>query len=107
TFDVARAGENVFLVQVSGLVGTWHRLRYYEEDRHLAAEPGPQEEGAREQPVAPLVYELAFHHLLFRNTTFAVDDGFWHNNDIPIPLVFCRGPGAGAPQEGVNFVPDR
>lgn len=107
TFDVARVDENLFLVQVSGLVGTWHALRYDEEGRHLAAEPGPQEEGGKEQPLAPLVYELACHHLLFRNTSFAVDDGFWHQNDIPIPLVFRRAGGEAAPQEGVRFVPDR
>ena len=41
----------------------------------------------------------------FRNTTFAVDDGFFHHSPIPIPVVFTRV-GTAPANPRVRFVPD-
>src|SRR5262249_32022836 len=43
-----------------------------------------------EEPQRGVVFAVEPGRLLFRNTTFAVDDGFWHHNDLPIPVVFDR-----------------
>ena len=50
----------------------------------------------------------AFYQHVRRGTqlvlTFAVDDGFWHHNDLPIPVVFERLELREEPQPSVTFV---
>jgi hypothetical protein len=102
-YDVTDAGEKrTLLVRVSGLTGRCYPARvdashYFDVDVSKHTE--------EEVPIPPIVFELAPRHLIFRNTTFAVDDGFWHDNDLPIPLVFRRVPGKGEAREGVTFRP--
>jgi hypothetical protein len=58
-----------------------------------------------EEPLPPIVFEMRPGRLLFRNTTFAIDDGFWHHNDLPIPVVFEPLDATGEPQANVVFTP--
>src|SRR4051794_25856451 len=67
-YDVA-LGTDEFLVRLSGLKGTRHRFEM--EDRHFDHIEPLTPEG-EEEVIPPIVYPVAFPHLLFRNTTFAV-----------------------------------
>jgi hypothetical protein len=92
------------VVCITGLVG---RRRPVEIDHdYILLDPAArQAERVRwdqDARLPPIVYQMPLGALLFRNTTFAVDDGFWHHNAIPIPVVFSRV-GKAAPGEGVRF----
>jgi hypothetical protein len=107
TVDV-RPGEDGFSVRVKGLVGRKRPVEpqdsFYVLDPAGRAAEVPAWE--HEQPLPPILFGIRFLDLAFRNTTFAVDEGFWHNNTIPIPVVFTRV-GKGEPRPGVRFVADR
>jgi hypothetical protein len=90
-------------VRVRGLVG--YRRRVKMDFRQLEFEwddPGPGATVLMES-LPPIVFNA--RELLFRNTTFAVDDGFWHHNDLPIPVVFEPLDATGEPQANVVFTP--
>jgi hypothetical protein len=99
--------ETGFAVRITGLVG---RRRPVKNDDHYT-ELDPADRVAevpaweQDQPLPAIRYALSLLTLPFRNTTFAVDEGFWHGNGIPIPVVFTRV-GKGQPVAGITFVPD-
>jgi hypothetical protein len=93
-------------VQASGLVGYRRAINLDNEQGFMTWVPDAQSAGLREEELPPIVFDMADADLLFRNTTFAVDDGFWHQNDLPIPIVFERLDTRAEPQEGVQFRPD-
>ncbi|HYT90324.1 MAG TPA: hypothetical protein VEL76_16575 [Gemmataceae bacterium] len=102
TFDAQRPTYDVaegLLVRVSGLSG---RLYPADGDRDYVA-IDVSKHTPDEQLLPPIVFPVHPRELIFRNTTFCVDEGFWHDNDLPIPLVFRRVPGNGTAQEDVVF----
>ncbi|HKB39310.1 MAG TPA: hypothetical protein VKD72_22925 [Gemmataceae bacterium] len=99
TYDVA--GQKGLLVRVSGLTG---RVYPAAGDReYVDVDLSKHAEGERAVP--PIVFPLEVRSLIFRNTTFCVDEGYWHRNDLPLPLIFHRVPGTGEPQADVVFRP--
>src|SRR5262249_10454129 len=74
-------------VRLRGLRGLRRRIETLPADEMviLPAEPPPT---GVEEELPPVVFSVETISLLFRNTTFAVDDGFWHHNDLPIPVIF-------------------
>ena len=106
--DIAIGEEaRKFQVRMTGLVG---RRRPVNLDRdYIVLDPedraGERSLWERDVPLPPLVFTIPLHDLVFRNTTFAVDDGFWHRNPIPIPVVFSRV-GHDEPRAGVRFLPN-
>jgi hypothetical protein len=93
-------------VRASGLVG-YRRAIDLENDQGFMTWKREQPPGGlREQELPPITFAMSYADLLLRNTTFAIDDGFWHRNDLAIPIVFERLDETGAPQEGVTFRPD-
>jgi hypothetical protein len=108
TVDVSLFSRQSFAVRISGLVGRRRPIETDDESRYFVFDPEshPAEPALweQDQPLLPLVYELSFAELAFRNTTFAIDDGFWHQNAIPIPVVLTRV-GKGATQPGVRLLP--
>jgi hypothetical protein len=107
-YDVALADDR-FLVRVSGLTGMARPVEYEEDFVSFAQSPegrkGGKGKAGDDDLLPPLVYEIPFHRLLFRNTSFAVDEGHWHHNDIPIPVVFQQIDGKREPQPAVTFLP--
>jgi hypothetical protein len=104
TVDVAPL-EQDFAVRIKGLVG---RRRPVTLDRdYIELDPADRakEVGlwSKDAPLPPVFFTVPMYDLIFRNTTFAVDDGFWHKNAIPIPVVFTRV-GRGKPRDGARFV---
>jgi hypothetical protein len=91
-------------VQVRGLVGYRRPIELENHQGLITWKPDQQAELVEEE-LPPIAFQMDYEELLFRNTTFAVDDGFWHGNDLPIPIVFERLLGSGEPQEGVVFRP--
>jgi hypothetical protein len=101
-FDLAGYGHKL-LVRVTGLTGaSWPLELIYEEEYAGLAEEA-RERSLELGPLPPLYYWFSARALLFRNTTFAVDEGFWHRNDLPIPVLFERVKGQGKPQPGVRY----
>jgi hypothetical protein len=102
-------GKGGLVVRISGLVGRRRPIEVASADKYVILDPQPRAAEVpgwdHEQPLPPLVYSLPVADLAFHNTTFAVDDGFWHQSAIPIPVVFQRV-GTTEPTEGVVFVPD-
>jgi hypothetical protein len=109
TVDLALSEEKEHvIVRVNGLVGRRRPVEIDHESRYIALDPPDRAEERnawkRDAPIPSLVYALYWWELLARNTTFAVDDGFFHGNPIPIPVVFRRV-GKAKPQAKVRFVP--
>jgi hypothetical protein len=104
-FDVAGQGRDL-LVRVTGLTGVRWPLTVNPQDEYAGLTEECLGKPRQEGPLPPLVYQIDIADLLFRNTTFAVDDGFWHLNDLPIPLLWERIEGKGEPQDGVRYYPD-
>jgi hypothetical protein len=106
--DIAIGEEaRKFRVRMTGLLG---RRRPAEISReYITLDPegraGERTRWEADAPLPPLVFTVGLHDLIFRNTTFAVDDGFWHRNPIPIPVVFSRV-GRDTPTQGVRFIPN-
>jgi hypothetical protein len=101
-FDVAGHGQSL-LVRVTGLSGARWPLEIISEEEYAGLEDKARGRSLELGPLPPLYYRLSAGPLLFRNTTFAVDDGFWHRNDLPIPVLFERVEGQGKAQPGVNY----
>jgi hypothetical protein len=101
-YDVASDG----LVRVTGLTGVRWPLEVIAAEEYAGLAKEALGQSVEEKALPPLVYHLDFRHLLFRNTTFAVDDGFWHRNDLPIPMLFERVEGKGKKQPEVHYVPE-
>src|SRR5262249_11266249 len=103
------AGEGRLAVRISGLAGRRRPSEIASEDKYVILDPHPRAAEVpgwdHEQPLPPLIYSFPVADLAFHNTTFAVDDGFWHQSAIPIPVVFQRV-GTADPVEEVSFVPD-
>ncbi len=101
-----RPTEEGFSVRLSGLVGRRRPIEIDHESRYLVLDPESRPASAelweQDQPLPPLLFSVSFPELVFSNTTFAINEGFWHQNSIPIPVVFSRV-GKGEPQEGVRF----
>jgi hypothetical protein len=91
-------------VRVRGLVGFRRRVEIDHEGQCVVwgeGNPGEVVEG----PLPGVVFGVEASRLLFRNTTFAVDDGFWHRNDVPIPVRFDRLELRTEAQKTVTFAP--
>jgi hypothetical protein len=88
-------------VQASGLVGYRRAIHLENEHGFITWRAEQPSDGLRQEELPPIIFEMSHADLLFRNTTFAVDDGFWHMNDLPIPVIFDRLDTTGEPQEGV------
>ncbi len=101
--------EEGFSVRISGLVGRRRPVEIDHESRYLVLDPESRaSELARweqDEQLPPFCFQVSFTDLAFRNTTFAIDEGFWHQNAIPIPVVFTRV-GRAEPRPGVRFVAD-
>jgi hypothetical protein len=97
------------IVSVTGLIGRRRPVETDHESRYVVLDPpdraAEHTSWKRDQPLPPLIYPLSPWDLAQRNTTFAVDDGFWHNNPVPIPVVFRRV-GKATPVPWAHFVPD-
>jgi hypothetical protein len=96
-----------FEVRITGLVGRRRPVKNEDHYTELDPEDRAAEVSAwdHDQPLPGIRYSISLLDLCFRNTTFAVDEGFWHGNAIPIPVVFTRV-GKGEPNPGIRFVPD-
>jgi hypothetical protein len=94
--DINATGD-VVAVRIRGLVGRRRPIlleEYSNDDPYLVLDPPERASEATawedDQPLPPLCFSMSLLDLAFRNTTFAIDDGFWHRNAIPIPIVFTR-----------------
>jgi hypothetical protein len=105
--DISPKGQS-FDIRITGLVGRRRPLEIEDEYFVLDPEARAAEVSAWEhdQLFPPIRLSIELADLAFRNTTFAVDDGFWHHNAIPIPVVFTRV-GKGEPCAGVWFHPEK
>src|SRR5262249_41829463 len=69
-----------FTVRVTGLVGRRRPVKV--EDRFLELDPADRAAEAsawdQDAPLPPVSFRVPLLDLIFRNTTFAVDEGFWH-----------------------------
>jgi hypothetical protein len=100
-FDVAGHSGGL-VVRLTGLSGVCWPLKVDYQNDYVDLVEEAYGRSVEEGPLPPIIYRLGCDHLPFRNTTFAVDDGFWHHNDLPIPLLFDRVEGKGEPQAGVQ-----
>jgi hypothetical protein len=95
-------------VRIKGLVARRRPIEKDESTPYVVLDPPEQPFEAssweRDALLPPITFTLDFLKLAFRNTSFAIDDGFWHHNPIPIPVVFRRI-GRGQPSPNVQFVP--
>jgi hypothetical protein len=103
-FDLAGQGHNL-VVRVTGLSGARWPLEVIYEDEYTGLADAVRGQSLELGPLPSLYYRLSAQALLFRNTTFAEDDGFWHRNDLPIPVLFDRVEGRRTPQPGVSYHP--
>ena len=98
--------EKAFDICITGLVGRRRPVECDFESRYVvldpAARPAEVTGWETDQVLPPICFTIALSDLAFRNTTIAVDDGFWRDNVIPIPVVFTRI-GKGEPCAGVRF----
>jgi hypothetical protein len=100
--------DKEFLIRIRGLVGRRRPFEVAVDDAILLDPEARRAESAaweRDQELPPIRYSLSLRDLAFRNTTFAVDEGFWHGNAIPIPVVFTRV-GKSKKRTPIRFVPD-
>jgi hypothetical protein len=97
-----------FAARITGLEGRRRAVGIGRYDVQLDPESREQDAKAWEadHPLPPLRCNVPLARLAFRNTTFAIDDGFWHRNAIPIPVVFTRV-GSGPPDAKVRFVAEQ
>ena len=101
-FSLLWADHRPLWVVVRGLTGFRRQVAVGHDSQVVVwVEGNPTE--ASEKAMRGVVFGVEPKHLLFRNTTFAVDDGFWHHNDLPIPVVFDRLQMRAEPQAGVVF----
>lgn len=98
--------ENTTYIQVilNGLTARRYPTEDVPQERFLKVDI-TQPASAEDAAMPSLSYSMNPSQFIFRNTTHAVDDGFWHRNDWPIPLIFHRVLGKLSPQEGVEFIP--
>jgi hypothetical protein len=100
-------GDRYYIdVRASGLIGCRRAIDLENVEGFTTWKPEQPPGGLREEELPPIAFRMSYPDLLFRNTTFAIDDGFWHRNDLAIPIVFERLAERAAPQEGVTFRPD-
>jgi hypothetical protein len=101
--DVAPTGQ----VRIRGLIGRQRPFTLTDGQVDLFPPDRPLDVPAWENDhlLPPICHQVSLPDLCFRNTTFAVDEGFWNGNAIPIPVVFTRV-GKGEPNAGIRFVPD-
>jgi hypothetical protein len=102
--DVSPTGGG-FDVRITGLVGRQRPVEAADE-YFILDPPARADERAgweKDQPLPPFRCGVSLLEAAFHNTTFAIDDGFCHQNPIPIPVVFARV-GKGKPQPRVRFV---
>ncbi len=94
-----------FAVRMTGLIGRRRAVGRGRDFSDLDPDDRPFEPPAWDEDLLlPAVnFLVPMAALVFRNTTFAVDDGFWHRNAIPIPVVFTRV-GTATPDPHVRFV---
>jgi hypothetical protein len=104
--DVSPDGTG-FAVRLTGLIGRRRPVLW--GDYYIELDPEARKDEVpgwdHDQPLPGIRFSVSLLDLCFRNTTFAVDEGFWHGNAIPIPVVFTRI-GKGKPNPGIRFVPD-
>jgi hypothetical protein len=105
-----KPGARGFAVRISGLVGRVRPVETDNESRYFVLDPQARASEVKsweqDKLLPPICFGVHFAELAFRNTTFAVDDGFWHHNAIPIPVVFTQM-GTAEPGKSVRFVPDQ
>jgi hypothetical protein len=105
-FDLCPLGD-VIRVRLRGLVGRCRPIQSDGTDFDLNPAPDAEEVTSWEQDheLPPVCFSVALLDVVFRNTTFAVDEGFWHGNAIPIPVVFTRI-GKAEPNSTIRFAPE-
>ena len=103
------ANDKEFVVRITGLVGRRRPVECDFESRYFVLDPIARaaDTSAWETDglLPPIGFTIQGSDLAFRNTTFAVDDGFCRDNTIPIPVVFTQI-GKGEPCPGVWFNSD-
>jgi hypothetical protein len=114
TVDVSPHPESGFEIRISGLVGRRRPVEIDHPSRYMVLDPESRTDEIsgweKDQPLPPLRYRVWFGELAFRNTTFAIDEGFAHGSPIPIPIVFTQVVGCDGTDNrrdnGVRFVAD-
>jgi hypothetical protein len=105
--DVGISGGTDVQVRLTGLVGRHRPLEIDYQSPYIVLDPAERfAETARwreDKPLPPILFQIDFRKLAFHSTSFSVDDGFWHGNGIPIPVVFRRI-GKGEPAADVRFI---
>jgi hypothetical protein len=109
TIDVGLGGsEGQVQVRIAGLVGRRRPIEIDYFSPYVVLDPPERRVNRKrweeDHPLPVVVYKADFLKLAFHNTSFAVDDGFWHGNAIPIPVVF-RLIGKAEPAPAVQFLP--